>query len=708
MRSPWLPSLLALVYCSVLTHRAYAGLATTAPDSVTGLYVPGWAENTGSVLNFFNTSAINLEGVSHVYYAFLWIYGGNSTVYDPFGNLKLLVSLKSRWPATKLILSIGGGGFSTTIWTKAATTGLTAFVNSAIKAMKSANADGIDLDWEYPVASTRDTFTALCAAMRLRLDAEGAAATPARHYWLTAATQSIVSGDSFDGYDLPVLKNHLDLFNIMTYTMHDPCFWETETHFHTAWAECATALDYYLSKGVPRTQLVLGLAFYGHVYRLTDPSVYKYPAPSVEGRDCSTMTTVSYRAILLELKNSNGRGGVFVDVAQRSAYFVYDTRWIGFDIPETMALKINASRAYGVGGVMIWDASLDTPDGSLLRAVASRNMSTTRPCGGGFVGNGACGDASLCCSEFGYCGLGETFCGPKCRGGPCIQYPSPPPRPPAPPPNCGNGVVGGGVCAVISECCSVAGWCGTGEAWCGVNCVGGPCWYKPRSPPPPPRPPPKPSPPPPPPLSYGCGEGIIGNGTCPFPYECCSAFGYCGTSDAHCGAHMRERQRGERAVRIPRRLLLQGATRSPPPPPLLPPPRPSASTFCGNGKVGNGTCRDPTQCCSAAGFCAVSADHCYWYCVGGPCWVPPPPPPAPPGMLASPSPPPPNPPGVVTVYCGDGVVGNKQCRLKNLCCSAAGFCAYSADHCLHYCVGGPCWAPPPSAVQKMMNATSSP
>mmetsp|Transcript_29401 Transcript_29401/g.44523 ORF Transcript_29401/g.44523 Transcript_29401/m.44523 type:complete len:178 (+) Transcript_29401:798-1331(+) len=32
-----------------------------------------------------------------------------------------------------------------------------------------------------------------------------------------------------------------------------------------------------------------------------------------------------------------------------------------------------------------------------------------------------------------------------------------------------------------------------------------------------------------------CGNGILGNGVCADPTLCCSKWGWCGTSDAHCG-----------------------------------------------------------------------------------------------------------------------------------------------------------------------------
>ncbi|GFR50490.1 hypothetical protein Agub_g12755, partial [Astrephomene gubernaculifera] len=508
-------ALATVILASALFSVGIAAVAPIAADSVTGIYIPGWAQNTAAGADFFNISAVNLEGVSHMYYAFLWIDATKYTVYDPFGNLPLLTALKARWPTTALILSIGGGGFSTSIWSGLAssTTSRAAFISSAVAAMKAANADGIDLDWEFPTAADRAAFTALAAALRTRLDAEAASSSPSRRYWLSAATQSIVSGGPSSGpmagYDLPALAAHMDLFNIMAYDMHDPCYWETSTALHTAWSDATRALDYYVSQGVPRTQLVLGLAFYGHVYTLISPQQYWLGAPSVESRDCSNMQTVSYRAILSELASQGG--SVFTDSAQRGAYYVRGSRWIGFELPETLYDKIQGTRSYGLGGVMAWAAELDSREGQLLRVMASRQQPPSRPCGGGYVGNGTCvaGSSSSaaaggaggqqCCSQWGYCGTGDTYCGSGCRGGPC--YPAPPSPPPAPPP-CGGGSVGGGRCSVAGQCCSQYGWCGTASAYCGSGCQGGPCWLPPprSSSPPPPLPPPPPrSPPPSPP-----------------------------------------------------------------------------------------------------------------------------------------------------------------------------------------------------------------
>ncbi|KAB1225305.1 Basic endochitinase CHB4 [Morella rubra] len=45
----------------------------------------------------------------------------------------------------------------------------------------------------------------------------------------------------------------------------------------------------------------------------------------------------------------------------------------------------------------------------------------------GYVKAQNCGCATnLCCSQFGYCGIGDAYCGQGCKGGPCNSSPSTP------------------------------------------------------------------------------------------------------------------------------------------------------------------------------------------------------------------------------------------------------------------------------------------
>jgi hypothetical protein len=91
---------------------------------------------------------------------------------------------------------------------------------------------------------------------------------------------------------------------------------------------------------------------------------------------------------------------------------------------------------------------------------------------------------------------------------------------PAPPRGtCSGGSRGDDVCS-SRKCCSQWGWCGTSTG----HCAGG---QVPSQPPPSP-PPPTPSPP-----RGTCRGGGTGNGVFSIG-ECCSQWGWCGTSAGHC------------------------------------------------------------------------------------------------------------------------------------------------------------------------------
>ncbi|KAG2443822.1 hypothetical protein HXX76_002165 [Chlamydomonas incerta] len=502
-----------------------------------GLYFPGWFQTTKPSAAFYiRPDTIDLTGVTHVYYAFAWINEGpDFSLRDEFGNLEVVMGLRRRYPGLRALISIGGGGFDPSIWSAAAGSAAARakFVAGVAEWVARVDADGVDLDWEFPGKSDRANLVLLATELRAALDslgprdAGGGAAGPQRRL-LTAAVP-VYAGD-MNGLDLAGLAAQLDYFNIMSYELADPCYGDGVTGLHTGWTQVAAGLAAYGS--VPPGKLVLGLGFYGHGFTLVDAQQWRYPAPVlVTDSACHHQDTPSYKQLLAELASQGG--SVFVEEAEKAAYYVRGRRWVGFDTPETLWMKQQAAAQRGMAGVMIWDVTLDSADQQLLRAVTAGGPPPPRPCGSGWGGNGTCVGVSAgqCCGEMGYCGLGDAACGAGCRGGPCAgvgQSPPPPPRGPL----CGGGKINSGQCANSKECCSQYGYCAIGIACffgicgttidhCGNGCQGGACLTMP----------------PPPPGDSGvmCGDGHINNGRCMFSKECCSQYGYCGTTDEHCG-----------------------------------------------------------------------------------------------------------------------------------------------------------------------------
>lgn len=80
-----------------------------------------------------------------------------------------------------------------------------------------------------------------------------------------------------------------------------------------------------------------------------------------------------------------------------------------------------------------------------------------------------------------------------------------------------------------------------------------------------------------------CGNGIIGDGVCAAAGECCSKWGWCGFTAAHCD------------------------DTAPTPTPIDPN---VGKCGAGNGVTGDGTCTGEDECCSAWGYCGTGDQYC--------------------------------------------------------------------------------------------------
>ena len=104
--------------------------------------------------------------------------------------------------------------------------------------------------------------------------------------------------------------------------------------------------------------------------------------------------------------------------------------------------------------------------------------------------------AGLCLSQFGYCGVGDEYCGNGCQSGPCYS----------------SGCPGG-------MCLSQHGYCGYSDEYCGVGCQSGPCRGAITALPT---------------VVSSTLPWVIGSGPCAAGL-CLSQFGYCGVGYEYCG-----------------------------------------------------------------------------------------------------------------------------------------------------------------------------
>lgn len=141
------------------------------------------------------------------------------------------------------------------------------FFRSLISFMETYGFDGVDLDWEYPVAEERsgkpadyDNYTTFLANLKRALGSSG------HKYGLTITIPS--SFWYMQHFDIAKQAKSVDWFNIMSYDLHGT--WDASSKWvgsivgsHTNLTEIDNALDLLWRNDINPDQVVLGLGLYG-------------------------------------------------------------------------------------------------------------------------------------------------------------------------------------------------------------------------------------------------------------------------------------------------------------------------------------------------------------------------------------------------------------------------------------------------------------
>lgn len=243
------------------------------------------------------------------------------------------------------------------------------FVNQAIKLMSVHGFDGIDLDWEYPgtdghvpkLASSIDkvNFVKLTSALRVAIDAYNK--KTGKKSGLTAAVPC--SGWRLgEGYDIPALVKNLDVFNLMAYDLHGP--WEEKFGLNSPlygkdakdMGSASACVDLWLKAGVPKEKMNMGLAFYGRSW--SGPK-------QADTATWSDGGAPSYNEIMEKEKDLK----MMWDDQAKVPYATYTINSVkgelGFENPQSIAIKARYVSQKNLNGVLIWEITQDKmPDGS--------------------------------------------------------------------------------------------------------------------------------------------------------------------------------------------------------------------------------------------------------------------------------------------------------------------------------------------------------
>lgn len=307
-----------------------------------------------------------IGGLTNINWSFLTLQDKEGTLGHTWVNDVKLSEVKKMYPHIKICLAIGG--WSASNFSEAVETQINRenFVKNAIDFVIKYDADGIDLDWEYPAVaaggisthpSDKQNFALFIQLLREKLDELGKETS--KKYIVSCAVGASVSSQI--GMDFQTITPFVDYYNVMTYDMggtfattgHQTSIYESNMTNQPGGHKTIKQL---LDLGVPCNKLVYGCAFYGR-----GGTGVKNMDPKETGI-CSRYygeqgLFFDYHDIVLKIES-----GEFTEYKDEEAIAVYafngDT-FITYDNPWSIAQKVNYVKEMNLAGIMYWEHQTD-------------------------------------------------------------------------------------------------------------------------------------------------------------------------------------------------------------------------------------------------------------------------------------------------------------------------------------------------------------
>lgn len=310
-----------------------------------------------------------VEQLTHIIFSFCYLKDNKLVLGDSKDDItiKKLVTLKKKYPHLKILLSLGGwGGCKDCSESFSSAEGRNTFALSVRDMLNKYNADGIDLDWEYPAieghpghpwkTEDRPNFTALVKSLRDNLK-------PAHEISFAAGGFAKFLQESVEWDKVMPLVNRV---NLMTYDLingYSPITGHHTALYSTGVQKESTdnAVKYLDSIGVPRNKMVIGTAFYARVFAGADS------VNNGVNRPAKFHAFVPYKKLLQEYSPATGFIRYWDEQAQ--APYMYNAEkklFATYDDLKSIRLKTEYAIREGLDGIMFWELTLDQTKGGLL------------------------------------------------------------------------------------------------------------------------------------------------------------------------------------------------------------------------------------------------------------------------------------------------------------------------------------------------------
>ncbi|KAI7732105.1 hypothetical protein M8C21_012505 [Ambrosia artemisiifolia] len=346
------------------------GLTICSPISAQnkGGYWPTWAQDS------FPPSNIQTAYFTHVYYAFLspnsvtFQFDIDATTASALNSFN--TALHAKNPPVKTLFSIGGGTDgekepSKELLSKmaASANSRASFIRSTIQVARNYGFDGADLDWEYPQTQTdMNNFGLLLDEWRVAVNGE-AESTGKTQLLLSAATyyKPEVTDNGVRTYPVASINKNLDWINAMCYDYHGswtPDATGAPAALYDPNGDLSTSngLQSWISAGIQRQKLVMGMPLFGRTWKLKNPSVNGIGAPAA-GIGPGNEGAMRYSEV--QEFNAQNNTKVVYDMQTVSYYSYAETSWIGYDDVNSVQRKVQYAKSLNIGGYFFWTAVWD-------------------------------------------------------------------------------------------------------------------------------------------------------------------------------------------------------------------------------------------------------------------------------------------------------------------------------------------------------------
>ena len=156
----------------------------------------------------------------------------------------------------------------------------------------------------------------------------------------------------------------------MAYDLHGS--WENQVDHHAplyrrSWDTTSLNVDfgigYWASKGMSKSKMNMGIPFYGRSWILSTSAVSPLSPASGPGTQGSLTMESGFLAYyeVCSFLRSNGwtQKTDPNNLMGPYAYLLASKNWVGYDDVNMVVYKTNYALASGLGGVMVWDISMD-------------------------------------------------------------------------------------------------------------------------------------------------------------------------------------------------------------------------------------------------------------------------------------------------------------------------------------------------------------